>query len=224
LPGPVPRSLAESPAIANALVSAGADKVVECGFCRVSGLSSQIPETAGGEHRCSGIDECVQRSIEYYANGGQQPRPLVTFPVTALEPLPKREPAASFVAEPLPQPEPPVPSDDDIDAHLETFHALHDAQDEAEKATGEPEAAGPGHSPACERGDHDDCTDPLECACEHHEQDAAHAAVALAAHLGPDEPGFGPETCTEDEEPAEDRAPASVAEGFSPDQSDPAEG
>jgi hypothetical protein len=114
------------------------DKVVECGFCHVSGLASQIPETAGGEHRCSDIEECVQRDIRRRENGGQ-PRPLMTFPATALEPLPKREPAAP-VAEPEPQ---PVPSDEVIDAHLARFNALSDAQDEAEKAAGEPEAGEP---------------------------------------------------------------------------------
>lgn len=38
-------------------------KLVQCGFCRGLGLSSEIPGIGGGEYRCSGIDGCVQRYL-----------------------------------------------------------------------------------------------------------------------------------------------------------------
>lgn len=76
-----------------------------------------------------------------------------------------------------------------------------------------------GRGPHCT--DYDACNDRWYRG--HALHDAQDEAVALAAHLGPDEPGFGPETCTEDEEPAEDRAPASVAEVSASDDSDEGE-
>jgi hypothetical protein len=139
----MPRSLVQ-PAIAVAIeADAEPGKVVECGFCHVSGLSSQIPAIAG-LRRCTEIDECVQREIKYATSGGQ-PRPLINFSATP-EPLPKREPApAGSTAEPLPEPEEePLPELPPVqEAALVAFNRDHDEQDAAEKAAGEPEAAGP---------------------------------------------------------------------------------
>jgi hypothetical protein len=86
------------------------DKIVECGFCHVSGLSSLIPEKAG-LRRCTDIDGCVQRSLQQ-----GRPPPLLSsaellgaIPAEELAPLP----AAQEVA-------------------LENFQAAHDEQDAAE--------------------------------------------------------------------------------------------
>lgn len=73
------------------------DKIAECGFCHVSGLSSQIPEAAGLRRCWPDIDGCVQREVTFRLTGAR-PRPLLSAAemVTAiaageLEPLPEDE-------------------------------------------------------------------------------------------------------------------------------------
>jgi hypothetical protein len=157
------------------------DRIVVCGFCHVSGLSSQIPELAG-LRRCGDIDGCVQRSLQE-----GRPRPLLSaeelvaaVPAEMLAPLPAQEAAET----------PPVlaPAQE---AALAAFEAAHAEEDAAAGQT--PGDDGPWLTDACQRGDCEECPDPVECACGHHEQDAAEAARDLAVFLGPEEKGFGPE-------------------------------
>jgi hypothetical protein len=102
------------------------DKIVECGFCHVSGLSSQMTDIGGDQYRCDilvpapdGVG-CVQRNIRWRETGSK-PAPLLS----------SAELMAASALEPLPEPEAPVLPPVQEEA-LENFQAAHDAQDAAE--------------------------------------------------------------------------------------------
>jgi hypothetical protein len=226
LPQPSGQPVATATAtLAGPEAPAGPDRIVVCGFCHVSGLSSQIPELAG-LRRCGDIDGCVQRSLQE-----GRPRPLLSaeelvaaVPAEMLDPLPVAEPepqtdaeadAAQFSAterlarwapgETLSEDEEPAeaaaePSADPcpIEVHLpgpDRFPCRLERGHEGPHPYGGrepwPDEGGPELTDACQRGDHEECNDPVECACGHHEQDAAEAARDLAVFLGPEEKGFG---------------------------------
>jgi hypothetical protein len=94
------------------------DKIVECGFCGVSGLSSQMTSIGGGQFRCDLVlsgHECVQRNIRWRETGAK-PAPLLSsaelmgaVPAEELAPLPPAQEEA-----------------------LAAFEAAHDQQDAAE--------------------------------------------------------------------------------------------
>jgi hypothetical protein len=76
------------------------DRIVECGFCHVSGLSSQMASIGGGQYRCARADgdACVRRYVRYCETGGR-PAPLLSsaelvaaVPAETLPPLPVAEP------------------------------------------------------------------------------------------------------------------------------------
>ena len=99
------------------------DKIVECGFCHVSGLSSQMTSIGGGQYRCDLVlsgHECVQRNIRWRETGAK-PAPLLS----------SAELMAAAPLEPLPEPETPVlpPVQE---AALERFESAHAAQAAAE--------------------------------------------------------------------------------------------
>lgn len=183
------------------------DKIVECGFCRVSGLSSQIPEVAGMRRCWPDIGGCVQRDA-VYRDSGHKPPPLLSVeelraavPAEALEPLaaagPEPDSSTSLTsgnAEPGSHSRRSEggPAEGVVEPADAAQHAATEAL--ARWAPGETLADdedAPVLSHQCLRGACEDCPDPVECACSHHEEDAARAADALAEHLGPDEQGFG---------------------------------
>jgi hypothetical protein len=94
------------------------DKIVECGFCHVSGLSSQMTAIGGGQFRCDLVlngHECVQRNIRWRETGAKG-APLLSSaemvaaaPAEALAPLPPAQEEA-----------------------LQRFNEATDAQDAAE--------------------------------------------------------------------------------------------
>ena len=67
-------------------------KPVQCGFCHVLGLSSEIPGIGGGEYRCSDIETCTQRWI-----GGARALPMPEPPLPVL-PKHQEEAMATFMA------------------------------------------------------------------------------------------------------------------------------
>ena len=96
------------------------DRIVECGFCHVSGLSSQMTSIGGGQFRCDlrrPDCECVQRNIRWRETGAR-PAPILSSPL-----------------ESLPEPEAPVlpPAQEEA---LAAFNEATDAQDAAEGKDG----------------------------------------------------------------------------------------
>jgi hypothetical protein len=94
------------------------DKIVECGFCHVSGLSSQMTDIGGGQYRCDLVlngHECVQRNIRWRETGAKgapllsSAELLAAAPAEALAPLPPAQEEA-----------------------LQRFNEATDAQDAAE--------------------------------------------------------------------------------------------
>ena len=105
------------------------DKIVECGFCHVSGLSSQMTSIGGGQFRCDlrrPDCECVQRNIRWRETGAK-PAPILSSPL-----------------ESLPEPEAPVlpPAQEEALAAFEQAHAEQAAAEGKERSEDEepPEA------------------------------------------------------------------------------------
>ena len=97
------------------------DKIVECGFCHVSGLSSQMTQIGGGQFRCDlrrPDCECVQRNIRWRETGAK-PAPILSSPL-----------------EPPPEPEPPVlpPAQEEALAAFEQAHAEQAAAEGKERS------------------------------------------------------------------------------------------
>ncbi len=98
------------------------DTIVECGFCHVSGLSSQMTDIGGGQYRCDilvpapdGIG-CVQRNIRWRETGAKG-APLLS----------SAELMAAASLEPLPEPEPALPPAQE--QALAAFNEAHDEHD-----------------------------------------------------------------------------------------------
>jgi hypothetical protein len=86
-------------------------KIVECGFCRVTGPSSLIPEKAGLRRCYPDIDGCVQRSL-----AGVRPQTLLSSAELVMA-------VAAGDLEPLPEAQ---------ERALAAFNEATDAQDAAE--------------------------------------------------------------------------------------------
>lgn len=100
------------------------DKIVECGFCHVSGLSSQMTSIGGGQFRCDlrrPDCECVQRNIRWRETGAK-PAPILSSPL-----------------ESLPEPEAPVlpPAQEEALAAFESAHAEQAAAEGKERSEDE---------------------------------------------------------------------------------------
>jgi hypothetical protein len=112
-------------------------KIVECGFCHVTGLSSQMADIGGGQYRCDlrvpapdGFG-CVERNIRWRETGAKA-APLVSS-AEPLEDLPETPGMAAALAPlraQLHEPAPVLPPAQE--EALENFQAAHDAQDAAE--------------------------------------------------------------------------------------------
>ena len=172
------------------------DKIVECGFCHVSGLSSQMTQIGGGQFRCDlrrPDCECVQRNIRWRETGAR-PAPILSSPL-----------------EPLPEPEPPVlPAAQE--AALAAFNEASDEQDAAEgKDLSEDEAAaslpdvpGPGAVPRDE---------PTAATGGQHDG-TAHASTGRSeVNPGPGTPAPPPAGTTEPAPVADETEPEEGGEG-----------
>ena len=138
------------------------DKIVECGFCHVSGPSSLIPEAAGLRRCFPDIDGCVQRSLQE-----GRPRPLLS----SAELL-----AAAAPAEPL-TPLPPAQEE-----ALAAFNEAHDEHDADARSEEEEPPVLPALQPS---GDTTGVTDTANL------QAILDAAPAVAAEPEPQDGGEG---------------------------------
>jgi hypothetical protein len=108
-------------------------KIVECGFCHVTGPSSLIPEKAGLRRCYPDIDGCVQRSL-----AGVRPQTLLSSAELVMA-------VAAGDLEPLPAAQ---------ERALAAFNEATDAQDAAEgKDLSEDEPAAPAGAEAAEPSD-----------------------------------------------------------------------
>ena len=173
------------------------DKIVECGFCKVSRPASQMTSVGGGQYRCDiqrpESDGCVQRYIRWRETGAK-PAPILSSPL-----------------EPLPEPEPPVlPAAQE--AALAAFNEASDEQDAAEgKDLSEDEAAaslpdvpGPGAVPRDE---------PTAATGGQHDG-TAHASTGRSeVNPGPGTPAPPPAGTTEPAPVADETEPEEGGEG-----------
>ena len=180
----------------------------KCGTDTASALDGGHREQAAWQLR-----ENARRSSYHRADGFVVPAPVpASAPpaAEALDPLPVAEPEPGPVDMTATWTPPQYALDavDKTDAERAAAQQQQEAADrlaawsggktltedeEPAEAPAEPDEGGPALTDACRRGDHEKCNDPAECACGHHEQDAAEAARDLAVFLGPEEKGFGPE-------------------------------
>jgi hypothetical protein len=101
------------------------DRIVECGFCHVSALSSQMASLGAGQYRCARADgdDCVRRYVRWRETGAKS-APLLS----------SAELVAAVPAEALaPLPEPILPAAQE--AALAAFNEAHDQEDAAESET-----------------------------------------------------------------------------------------